>query len=108
MTPNQPVTYQVDGETSQSTGFARNQLQVVDANEKPPSQELLKKQAANMQEATKELQQAIPPAMAKVVNDVIPKKKTTIQSYTPVLPENALTQTSEAKGASALFSGKKI
>jgi len=52
LSPNQPVMYQVEGET---TGFTRNQLQIVDENEKQPSQELLKKESAAVEAVTENI-----------------------------------------------------
>jgi len=89
LTPNQPVMYQVDKAT---TGYTRNQLQIVDAKEKQPPQELLSKQKESLQQATTQIENAIPQAMAKAVQQVqvnreeVPKKKpkNTITSYKPI------------------------
>lgn len=59
LTPNQPVMYQVEGET---TGFTRNQLQVVESTEKPVPKELLK----DYQKSVETAQAAIPQIIKKV------------------------------------------
>ena len=91
LTPDQPIMYQVD---KQTPAYTFNQMQVVDRNEKPPSQELLSKQKASMDAVQQTLDKAIPQVMVHAIeatknttSDELPKKKAKTKAtnaYTPV------------------------
>jgi hypothetical protein len=83
LTPNQPVMYQVEGET---TGYTRNQLQIVDANEKQPPQELMPK-ASEMKEAQQTLKEEIPKVMSDAVANSLKSSKDDVSSVKQAVPQ---------------------
>jgi hypothetical protein len=76
LTPMQPVMYQVD---RKKTAYTRQQLQVVEEDEKPVPKEILKKQQKEVQKAESSIEQAIPEVMDKAIKKISPKPPTKIE-----------------------------
>jgi hypothetical protein len=85
LTPRQPVLYQVNHPTHPTTGYTRNQLQVIGKDERQPSAQAKPRQAAAAAAAAADVEQAIHTVVAttgkeKVVESEENKEKEEIRT----------------------------